>query len=30
MELIDAGDLYFPNLLHDIAKPSAGSKRSQI
>jgi BirA family biotin operon repressor/biotin-[acetyl-CoA-carboxylase] ligase len=29
MELIDAGDLYFPNLLHDIAKPSAGAKRSQ-
>lgn len=28
MELIDAGDLYFPNLLHDIAKPDAGSKRS--
>jgi BirA family biotin operon repressor/biotin-[acetyl-CoA-carboxylase] ligase len=24
MELIDAGDLYFPNLLHDIAKPGAG------
>ena len=29
VELIDAGDLYFPNLLHDIAKPSAGAKRSQ-
>lgn len=29
VELIDAGDLYFPNLLHDIAKPSAGTKRSQ-
>jgi BirA family biotin operon repressor/biotin-[acetyl-CoA-carboxylase] ligase len=29
MELIDAGDLYFPNLLHDIAKPGAGTKRSQ-
>ncbi|MBQ0822929.1 biotin--[acetyl-CoA-carboxylase] ligase [Microvirga sp. HBU67558] len=28
MELIDAGDLYFPNLLHDIAKPGVGSKRS--
>jgi len=28
MELIDAGDLYFPNLQHDIAKPDAGSKRS--
>lgn len=28
VELIDAGDLYFPNLLHDIAKPDAGSKRS--
>ncbi|WP_262030969.1 biotin--[acetyl-CoA-carboxylase] ligase [Microvirga sp. Mcv34] len=27
MELIDAGDLYFPNLLHDIAKHEAGSKR---
>ncbi len=27
MELIDAGDLYFPNLLHDIAKPEAGMKR---
>ena len=27
MELIDAGDLYFPNLLHDIAKPNAGTKR---
>ncbi len=27
MELIDAGDLYFPNLLHDIAKPGAGVKR---
>jgi BirA family biotin operon repressor/biotin-[acetyl-CoA-carboxylase] ligase len=27
MELIDAGDLYFPNLLHDIAKPDAGAKR---
>lgn len=27
LELIDAGDLYFPNLLHDIAKPQAGSKR---
>lgn len=27
MELIDAGDLYFPNLLHDIAKPGAGIKR---
>ena len=26
-ELIDAGDLYFPNLLHDIAKPEAGTKR---
>ena len=26
-ELIDAGDLYFPNLLHDIAKPEAGAKR---
>lgn len=29
MELIDAGDLYFPNLLHDIAKPDAGTKRFQ-
>lgn len=29
VELIDAGDLYFPNLLHDIAKPDAGTKRSQ-
>jgi BirA family biotin operon repressor/biotin-[acetyl-CoA-carboxylase] ligase len=29
VELIDAGDLYFPNTLHDIAKPSAGTKRSQ-
>jgi BirA family biotin operon repressor/biotin-[acetyl-CoA-carboxylase] ligase len=29
VELIDAGDLYFPNLLHDIAKPDAGMKRSQ-
>lgn len=28
VELIDAGDLYFPNLLHDIAKPDAGTKRS--
>lgn len=28
MELIDAGDLYFPNLLHDIAQPDTGSKRS--
>ena len=28
VELIDAGDLYFPNLLHDIAKPDTGSKRS--
>jgi BirA family transcriptional regulator, biotin operon repressor / biotin---[acetyl-CoA-carboxylase] ligase len=28
LELIDAGDLYFPNLLHDIAKPDAGTKRS--
>ena len=27
LELIDAGDLYFPNLLHDIAKPDAGTKR---
>ena len=27
MELIDAGDLYFPNLLHDNAKPAAGTKR---
>ena len=27
VELIDAGDLYFPNLLHDIAKPDAGTKR---
>jgi BirA family biotin operon repressor/biotin-[acetyl-CoA-carboxylase] ligase len=27
VELIDAGDLYFPNLLHDIAKPGAGTKR---
>ena len=27
VELIDAGDLYFPNLLHDIAKPEAGMKR---
>jgi BirA family transcriptional regulator, biotin operon repressor / biotin---[acetyl-CoA-carboxylase] ligase len=27
MELIDAGDLYFPNLLHDIAKPDAGAER---
>ena len=27
VELIDAGDLYFPNLLHDIAKPEAGTKR---
>ncbi|MGO4524003.1 biotin--[acetyl-CoA-carboxylase] ligase [Microvirga sp. 2MCAF35] len=27
LELIDAGDLYFPNLLHDIAKPAAGSRR---
>jgi BirA family biotin operon repressor/biotin-[acetyl-CoA-carboxylase] ligase len=27
MELIDAGDLYFPNLLHDIAKPGAGVQR---
>lgn len=26
MELIDAGDLYFPNLQHDIAKPDAGTK----
>ena len=26
LELIDAGDLYFPNLLHDIAKPDAGSR----
>nr|WP_183451691.1 biotin--[acetyl-CoA-carboxylase] ligase [Microvirga lupini] len=29
VELIDAGDLYFPNLLHDIATPGAGTKRSQ-
>jgi BirA family biotin operon repressor/biotin-[acetyl-CoA-carboxylase] ligase len=29
VELIDAGDLYFPNLLHDIAKPDAGMKRSE-
>ncbi|MEE1613155.1 biotin--[acetyl-CoA-carboxylase] ligase [Microvirga sp. CF3016] len=28
VELIDAGDLYFPNLLHDIAQPDTGSKRS--
>jgi BirA family biotin operon repressor/biotin-[acetyl-CoA-carboxylase] ligase len=27
VELIDAGDLYFPNLLHDIAKPDAGTRR---
>ncbi|MBB4040872.1 BirA family biotin operon repressor/biotin-[acetyl-CoA-carboxylase] ligase [Microvirga flocculans] len=27
MELVDAGDLYFPNLLHDIAMPDAGTKR---
>jgi len=27
LELIDAGDLYFPHLLHDIAKPDAGTKR---
>jgi len=27
LELIDAGDLYFPNLLHDRAKPDAGTKR---
>jgi BirA family biotin operon repressor/biotin-[acetyl-CoA-carboxylase] ligase len=27
VELIDAGDLYFPNLLHDIATPGAGTKR---
>ena len=30
LELIDAGDLYFPNLQHDIAKPDAGSKRSEF
>ncbi|MBM6582123.1 biotin--[acetyl-CoA-carboxylase] ligase [Microvirga sp. BT689] len=29
VELIDAGDLYFPNLMHDIARPAAGTKRSQ-
>jgi BirA family biotin operon repressor/biotin-[acetyl-CoA-carboxylase] ligase len=28
MELIDAGDLYFPNLQHDIAKLDAGVTRS--
>jgi BirA family biotin operon repressor/biotin-[acetyl-CoA-carboxylase] ligase len=28
VELIDAGDLYFPNLQHDIAKPDAGMTRS--
>ncbi|WP_230531905.1 biotin--[acetyl-CoA-carboxylase] ligase [Microvirga roseola] len=28
VELIDAGDLYFPNLQHDIAKPGAGTTRS--
>ena len=27
VELIDAGDLYFPNLQHDIAKPDAGATR---
>ncbi|MFC4173348.1 biotin--[acetyl-CoA-carboxylase] ligase [Microvirga sp. GCM10011540] len=27
VELIDAGDLYFPNLLHDIAKLGAGATR---
>jgi BirA family biotin operon repressor/biotin-[acetyl-CoA-carboxylase] ligase len=27
MELINAGDLYFPNLPHDIAKPGAGVTR---
>lgn len=27
VELIDAGDLYFPNLQHDIAKPDAGKTR---
>ncbi|MGO4571744.1 biotin--[acetyl-CoA-carboxylase] ligase [Microvirga sp. 2TAF3] len=27
-ELIDAGDLYFPHLQHDIAKPDAGTTRS--
>jgi BirA family transcriptional regulator, biotin operon repressor / biotin---[acetyl-CoA-carboxylase] ligase len=27
MELIDAGDLYFPNFQHDIAKPRAGLTR---
>jgi BirA family biotin operon repressor/biotin-[acetyl-CoA-carboxylase] ligase len=28
LELIDAGDLYFPNLQHDIAKLDAGATRS--
>jgi BirA family biotin operon repressor/biotin-[acetyl-CoA-carboxylase] ligase len=28
VELIDAGDLYFPNLQHDIAKLDAGATRS--
>jgi BirA family biotin operon repressor/biotin-[acetyl-CoA-carboxylase] ligase len=28
MEPIDAGDLYFPNLLHDIAQPETDSERS--
>jgi BirA family biotin operon repressor/biotin-[acetyl-CoA-carboxylase] ligase len=28
VELIDAGDLYFPNLQHDIAKLDAGTTRS--
>jgi BirA family transcriptional regulator, biotin operon repressor / biotin---[acetyl-CoA-carboxylase] ligase len=30
MELIDAGDLYFPNLQHDIAKLDADATRSLI
>jgi BirA family biotin operon repressor/biotin-[acetyl-CoA-carboxylase] ligase len=29
MELIDAGDLYFPNLQHDIAKLDTGATRSR-
>lgn len=28
VELIDAGDLYFPNFHHDIAEPGAGMTRS--
>jgi BirA family transcriptional regulator, biotin operon repressor / biotin---[acetyl-CoA-carboxylase] ligase len=28
LELIDAGDLYFPNLQHDAATPGAGETRS--